>query len=407
MSLEIRPITDDEVERSEFISAYSFNNAERRDLASAVERSRKFYPKEWTLASFENGEMTAFLRVLPHAMRINGGALSFGAVGPVVTSPEHRRKGHVGALLRQAIADMRERGQSISGLGTPHPNLYRRYGWEIAGSERNYSFAPKDIALLAQPSERGRFRLLAPDDWSQADRVYRRWSAHRNGALHRGQLWWQQAIFAVSQPSPPDVAVWEDGSGEVQGYVVYFQPTAAEVREYMGPFWVRELVAITPDAYLNLILYLCRHDLPEKIRWTAPMDDPFFSTIADNYKIEVQVRYGLLLRICDAEAALRQRLSAKPDLDCALTLRLTDASAPWNEGTWHVQQSNGEVHVEASTGEPDLTMSTTALGPIFNGYLSATASALAGLITARTEDVLATADAFFAATSPPFTADPF
>ncbi|MCH8816080.1 MAG: hypothetical protein IH957_13510, partial [Chloroflexi bacterium] len=57
MSLEIRPITDEEVEQAEFITAYSFNSQERRNLTPAVERSRQFYPTEWSLASFENGEM--------------------------------------------------------------------------------------------------------------------------------------------------------------------------------------------------------------------------------------------------------------------------------------------------------------------------------------------------------------
>ncbi|MEX2158468.1 MAG: GNAT family N-acetyltransferase [Dehalococcoidia bacterium] len=407
MSVDIRPITDDEVERAEFIINYSFNNAERSDLARAVERTRQLIPNEWTLASFEDGEMTAYIRTVPFAMRINGRALSFGGVGPVVTSPEHRRKGHVGLLLRRAIEDMRERGQSISGLGTPHPALYRRYGWEIAATFRLYSFAPKDVTLIAQPSERGRFRILSLDDWSQADRVYRQWGAKRNGPLHRGQVWWQQAIFSGSQPTPADVALWEDGTGEPQGYVVYYQPTGSDVSPETGNFWVRELVALTADAYLNLVLYLCRHDLPEKIVWTAPMDDPLYSVVSDTYKVDARVRYSTLLRICDVQAALTQRAPARDELDCALTLRLTDSTAPWNEGTWRVELSGGEMHVEASTDEPDLSMSTTALVPIFNGYLSATASALAGLITARNEEALATADEMFATLSPPYNADPF
>ncbi|MCH8902152.1 MAG: GNAT family N-acetyltransferase, partial [Chloroflexi bacterium] len=113
MTLEIRPITDDEVERAEFITMYSFDSPERRDMAAAVERARRIFSNDWSLASFEDGEMTAFIRVVPFAMRVNGRGLSFGAVGPVVSAPEHRRKGHVGALLRRSLADMRERGQVL------------------------------------------------------------------------------------------------------------------------------------------------------------------------------------------------------------------------------------------------------------------------------------------------------
>ncbi len=405
MSLEIRPIREDEIERAEFITAYSFNQPERRDLASLVERARRFYSTEWSLASFEDGEMTAFVRVLPSMIRINGRGLPFGAVGPVVSSPEHRRKGHVGALLRRALEVMRERGQVLSGLHTPHPNLYRRYGWEIASIRRQYGFAPKDIALIAQPGERGRFRMLSPDDWAQADRLYRRHSARRNGPLHRIEVWWREAVFGGSQPAASDVALWENGQGEPEGYVVYAQPTRPE--RFMPDFWVRELVALSTDAYLNLVLYLLRHDVAPKITWSAPPDDPFVSVVDDATKVKIEEEYDLMLRVSDVEGALRLRPPADPERSLSLTLRVTDRSAPWNGGTWRAEVADGAVNVERTSREADIALSATTLAPVFNGYLSPSGAALAGLATARSEEALAAADAFFATLYPPFCADGF
>lgn len=405
MSLEIRPITNDEVEQAEFIVAYSFNNPERLDLTRAVERSRKFFPTEWSLASFEDGEMTAFVRVLPFAMRINGRGLSFGAVGPVVTLPQHRRKGHVGALLRRALSDMRDRGQVLSGLHTPHPALYRRYGWEIASTQRVYSFPPKEIHLLAQPSERGRTRMLKPDDWPEADRVYRLHSAKRNGPIHRGEVWWRETIFAQSQPTPGDVALWESGHGEPQGYIVYHQQLQHDPD--MPRFWVRELVALSTDAYLNLLLYLLRHDLPAEISWAAPLDDPFLSLVEDARKVKVREDVAVLLRICDVESALKQRPPAHPGHDVSLALEVSDSSAPWNEGVFRVEVADGAVNVERTKAGPGLSLSATALAPLFNGFLSPRGAALAGLVKARNEEALAAADAFFATLYPPFCADGF
>ena len=405
MSLEIRPITDDEIERAEFITAYSFNSPRLRDLAAAAEEARRFYRNEWSLASFESGEMTAFIRVLPFAMRINGRGLPFGAVGPVVTAPEHRRKGHVGKLLRQALADMRERGQVLSGLHTPHPTLYRGYGWEVSSVHREYRFAPKEVTLQAQPSERGRFRMLKPDDWAEADRIYRLHSADRSGALHRFELWWRESIFAASQPLTGDVALWENGAGEPQGYVVYYQPTDQSANS--GGFWVRELVALSADAYLNLILYLLRHDIVSEIMWTAPPYDPFLSLVDDATKVKVREQYDLLLRICDVEGALKLRPPAFVDQPTALTLQIEDSSAPWNEGAWRLETADGVSNVEKVSGEADLTLSATTLAPLFNGYLSPSGAALAGFISARDERALAKADAFFATAYPPFCADGF
>lgn len=405
MSLEIRPLKADEVEQAAFIQTYSFNEPDRYNLARAVEFA-KFFSLDWSLASFEEGEMTAWLRTVPFSQRINGHGLSFGAVGPVVSLPQHRRKGHVGALLRRSLSEMRERGQVLSGLHTPHPTLYQRYGWEIASVERVYKFPPKDTTLKIQPGERGRARMLKPDDWAQADRVYRLHSARRNGPLHRVEVWWRQAIFGGGdQPGPSDVALWEDGRGEPQGYVVYHQPTQ---RDPGTPaFLVRELVALTTDAYLNLILYLLRHDLPPEITWIAPPDDPFRSLVDDATKLKVEERYDLMLRVCDVEAALKLRTPAYPGSSPPLTFQVTDRSAPWNEGAWRMHVENGAVNVEKTDGEPDLTLSATTLAPLFNGFLSPTSAALAGRVTARNEEVLAAADALFATLYPPYCADGF
>ena len=406
MTLEIREITENEVEASEFISAYSFNNPERRDLTKAVERSKQFYPASWSLASFEDGEMTAFVRSIPFAARLNGHGLSYAAVGPVVSLPQHRRKGHVGAILRQFLEQMRENGQVLSGLHTPHPTLYQRYGWEIASLWRTFKFPPKEIQFKTEPKERGYIRMLKADDWAQADRVYRQHSAKRNGPLHRGEVWWREAIFGSGfSPEPSDVALCEDGSGEPQGYVVYYQPQRPQANE--PQFWIREVVALTTDAYLNLLLYIVRHDLPREIAFNAAPDDPFYSLVDDARHVKIEEGYDLMNRVVDAEAALKVRPPASPELDLEFTLRLSDRSAPWNEGTWLVKQANGEVAVEKTDSEPNLTMSTTTLAPIYNAFITPTAAAFAGRVEADSEAALATADAFFATLHPPFCSDGF
>ncbi len=406
MSLEIRQITDEEVEASEFITAYSFNSPERRDLTKAVERSKSFYPTGWSLASFEDGEMTAFVRSIPFAARINGRGLSYAAVGPVVSLPQHRRKGHVGAILRQFLEQMRENGQVLSGLHTPHPTLYQRYGWEIASMAHTFKFPPKEIHFKSEPKDRGYIRMLKADDWAQANRVYRLHSAKRNGPLHRGEVWWRQAIFGGGfLPDPSDVALWEDATGEPQGYVVYYQPARPQPHE--SEFWVREIVALTTDAYLNLLLYIVRHDLPKEIAINAAPDDPFYSLVDDARHVKVEEGYDLMNRIVDVEAALKLRPPANPELDLEFALQLSDRTAPWNEGTWLVNQSDGEIAVEKTNAAANLKMSTMTLAPLYNGFLTPTAAAFAGRVEADSEESLATADAFFATLHPPFCSDGF
>ena len=206
-------------------------------------------------------------------------------------------------------------------------------------------------------------------------------------------------------PDPSDVALWEDASGEPQGYAVYIQPARPVANA--AQFWVREIVALTTDAYLNLLLYIVRHDLPREIEINAAPDDPFYSLVDDARHVKVEEGYDLMNRIVDVEAALKLRPPANPDADLELTLQLSDRTAPWNEGTWHIKQSNGEVAVEKTDTAPDLTLSTTTLASLYNGFLSPSAAAFAGRVEATSDEALATADKFFATLYPPFCSDGF
>jgi predicted acetyltransferase len=170
---------------------------------------------------------------------------------------------------------------------------------------------------------------------------------------------------------------------------------------------VREIVALTTDAYLNLLLYIVRHDLPREIAINAAPDDPFISLVDDARHVKIEEGYDLMNRIVDVEAALKVRPPANPELDAEFTIKLSDRSAPWNEGTWLVKQANGEVEVEKTDGEANLTMSTTTLAPLYNGFLTPTAAAFVGRVEADSEKSLAIADAFFATLYPPFCSDGF
>jgi predicted acetyltransferase len=407
MSLEIRTITSDEIEAAERISTEAFGG-NSRNMTEAVERARRFYQPDWYLGAFEDGEMTSMMRILPFAMRINGRAIPFGAVSPVANSPLHRRKGHTGAMLRHSLELMRERGQWLSGLYTPHPAFYRRYGWEIACDEREYSFKPKDFSATTEPSQRGRLRTIMPDDWHQLDRVYRLHSSARNGPLHRPEVWWRNSTLneAAIPPGgiPADAVIWETDGGEPQGYVVFTQPTQGE---FAGSVVVRELAALSSDAYLNLLTFLAMHDIHREVRIFAPADDPMLVVFGDADKLNVSERYTVLLRIVDVEGALRSRPVADPELRTALTLEVTDASARWNAGTWRVEAGEGAVSAERSPGEGEIRLDARVLATLFNGYIAPSKAAVSGLLHAESDDALRRADAFFRPLHPPYFPDRF
>jgi predicted acetyltransferase len=123
--------------------------------------------------------------------------------------------------------------------------------------------------------------------------------------------------------------------------------------------------------------------------------------------LKVGEEYDMMLRICDVEAALRQRAQAHPEHRSALTIGVTDTSASWNEGRWRVEANEDGVAVERTDADADLSLSATTLAPLFNGFLSPSAAALTGRVTVRDENALNDADTFFATLYRPYNADPF
>lgn len=404
MALEIRTISSDEIEQAQMISMYAFGSSDRFNPGQAIEQTKRFFQPDWHLCAFEDGEMTSMMRMLPFAMRINGRALPFAAVGPVANSPLHRRKGHTGALLRKSLEVMRERGQWLSGLYTPHPAFYRRYGWEVASDERLYTFKPKDCHLAAEPSQRGQMRWVRPDEWQELDRVYRHHSAQRNGPLHRGEVWWRNSVLNETGNPRSDAAIWETDAGEPQGYVVFFSPTQGEDA---GRIVTREFAAATPDAYLNLITFLAQHDIYRDIKVMAPSDDPLPLLFTDAERLQIAQHYSVMLRIVDVEAALRSHPLADPTTEAAFTLQVRDGSAPWNEGTYAVRAAEGVATVERVEGDGQLAIDARALAPVFNGYVTPSQAAGSGLLQVREESALPEAARFFAVSQRPYFPDRF
>lgn len=408
MTLDIRPIRDEELDQAEFMIAYAFNTDGRANLTDAGERSKRIYPNNWTLAAFDDGEMVAFMRILPFAIRINGRGLPMGGVTFVSTLPQHRRRGYVGQTLRRALSDMRDRGQSLSGLFTPHPALYRRYGWEIASSWRSVEFAPKDVVLREQPREQGRMRMAGPDDWQQMDRVYRAHCRDRTGALHRPELWWREGVFGGLGPfgrQQLDAVVWSDAKGEPQGYIIYGQMSSSGFND-QSRLYVRELVALTTDAYLNLAQVPLRHDLAGLVYWAIAPDDPLCALVENGEKLKVEDHYGILLRVVDVAAALAVRPPGAEHVE-PFTFALTDRSAPWNEGAWRVEAAEGQSSVERTESAAELSLDAPTLSALFAGYLSPSNAALVGLIDVQRPEALAAADRFFGTSYPPYCSDLF
>jgi predicted acetyltransferase len=401
--VEFRPLRPEEIEQASYVEAVAFYG---EPTARRTELIRRYLPPDWTVAAFVNGRLVAEVRTMPTARRINGGAIGYGAVGPVVCLAEHRRKGYVGRLLRMSLERMQEQGIAMSGLYTPHDALYRRYGWERAEGKKRYVFQARDIGLRLR-GQAGTLEPVKADDWQRLDAVYRRYAELRNGPLDRPEPWWREMVlYDHLQNKPRDALLWLEGRGRAQGFIVYsWAPMGTEPMAGHELF-VRDMVALTSDAYLGLWQHLLAHDIARRIVVHASLHDPFPELVVDPWKLEVQQGEGAMIRIVDVEQALALRPYCGQG-SISFTMRVIDSDAPWNDGVWRVEADQGRMQAKRSEADPDLEVSVNFLASLFTGFIRADRAAGVGMLKVNREQALAQAQEAFAVSHPPYCDDFF
>ncbi len=408
MAIDIRPVAEEDLGRAHFIMAYSFTSDRSHEARERLKHVEAMGP---TIALYEDGQMAACLRILPLRMLIHGASIPLAGVSSVACLPEHRRKGYAGQLLQHALALMREQGQPLSSLWTPHPTLYRRYGWMIASSALRYSFDPKDIAPANPAPPEGSAYRVTEEDWPTVAGVYRRFAAPRNGYLDRDEQWWKEAFFRRlydEKRRPNDVAVWADGKGQPRGYLAYF---SAREHRLAGPpsdsLALQEFVALDSAAYLGLLRYLLAHDLAEEIAWFGPIDEPFIAAIDEPGRVKRAHHYGFMLRIVDLEKAIAARPPSAETLEGSFTVHIADPSAPWNRDLWRIGCSDGRLAASKADGTPDLSTDAAAFAAMYNGFLRPSEAARSGLAEVSDPKAAALADRILAADYPPYSSEFF
>jgi predicted acetyltransferase len=303
---------------------------------------------------------------------------------------------------------MREQGIPLSGLHTPHDDLYRRYGWERAEGNKRYVFRAKDVSLRLR-GHPGTLEPVTGDDWQRLDAVYRGYAGPRNGPLDRPEPWWREVIlYDHFQNRRRDAFLWLDGSGEAQGFIVYAPvPSGREPDgETSHDLLVRDMVALTSDAYLGLWQHLLAHDIAQRIVVWAPLHDPFADLVVDPWKMEVHRSHGAMIRVVDVEQALAQRPYCGRGA-VSFTMRVVDPGAPWNDGVWQVEAGEGRMQAQRTGAEADIELSVNFLSPLFTGFIRPDHAAEVGMLKVNRRETLAQAQEAFAVSHPPYCNDWF
>ncbi len=89
-----------------------------------------------------------------------------------------------------------------------------------------------------------------------------------------------------------------------------------------------------------------------------------------------------------------------------MTVAITDAAAPWNQGTWRIENGDGKLSAKKVAGAGDRSMEAATFAGVYDGYMKASEAVRSGLADGDAE-AARVADRLFASEYPPNGSDFF
>ena len=334
---------------------------------------------------------------------VPGGArLATGAVSRVGVLPTHRRRGLATGLMRALIDDAVERNFALLSLRASEAVIYRRYGFGVAGDYCAVELLPARATPVAGATDVGSFAIVDPAELlDTVPPLYDRVAHRRPGIITRpSSHWWRRYLRAAIERSAGSFVVAHyDVGGEPDGYVHYTVKWDDEHADGpTGAGEIHDLFGGDDSVELGLWNYIL--DLDLVTRWKAderPVDDLVRVALRDERAYRLRsLDDEQWLRLIDVDAALRAR-TYRP-ASGSVTIGVSDAILPTNDGTWRVTAEGAE----RTDDEPDLATDITTLSAAYLGGRSWSMLAGTGAVDVKRDDAVAVADTLFASHPLPF-----
>jgi predicted acetyltransferase len=363
---------------------------------SSMEKRREFYTDHprFDLRDVRVGELdgqiVASCVLYPLTAFVRGQRVPFIGVGSVAVAPEHRRRGIGEAMMRSALREMRQRGNSFSILYAFRGSYYRKLGYGTIEIVQPLAISPNN---LPSSDEVRRTRRLMLPDRPAVQALYDRVASQGHFTIERTAEWWMRRLWNY----PGDWIVYEGRRrGQIEGYLYY------EIDSTEGPFrlamTLTEVVAATPEAHRGLVGHLASLcDQVKEIHYAAPSDNAWLAQLktAQNLRPGAEiglvldtgnVANGAMLRITDVKSAL-EIFPVSPLARGEIVLEVEDAVLPQNSRAFRVSAREGRLKVRPDTPSrgvrprlPRLRVPADQLGPLLAGTLSPTRAAETGLV---------------------------
>ncbi|MGH3447154.1 MAG: GNAT family N-acetyltransferase [Nocardioidaceae bacterium] len=342
------------------------------------------------LGVYDGDTLVGSARLRPFQQFWGGRPLPMSGVASVGVAPEYRGRGAATTLMRAVAVRGRDLGEPVSALYPATFTLYRKLGWEIAGSRYRYRIDTSALRGLGGRVQDVPVRPATPDDADTVNALIH--AAYANGVASgpRGyseaetrDLLANPGLFCYLAERGFVAYGWEEGN---EGGSLSVRHLAGTDEQTLRALWATvgsgSSTAKTVRAYLG----------PQ---------DPLQLLLSEEIAHETeQTRW--MLRVLDLEAAIARRgFPAGVRLEVPITIE--DEVLQECAGSWLLRVADGRGAVSRRDGSAlgsqsaDLQLGATGLAALYAGTPTATLRA-AGLATGGDPAYDAALDSAFAAT---------
>ena len=345
----------------------------------------------------EDGISVGVLLARFHRMFWGGRPVPASQLSGLSIGAEHRGRGAAGELLRAYLEETHDRGAGLCTLFPATVPLYRRAGFEYAGTWTLYGARARHLPSAWPPGYRARPGPV--DDPAPLQERFARLAPLRNGQVDRDADWWRHYLLADRGHGPPQVFLI-DGPDGPDGWAVLKLSEQVTGVDVAPTAQVIDWDAGSEGGWRSLLALAAGFaSLDATVNWKGPEPEPLALLMEEQDLRQVR-QQRWMLRVVDVPTAFSAR--GHPEwLVGRLTVRVKDEVCPWVDGTWSIEVEQGEGK-GARVAEEDGAARTTARGlaALFAGYVEPRRLAELGLVRGLTATDLGFLEALHAGPRP-------
>lgn len=366
------------------ITATAFRSGSRyRELIKKIEQSAGCPlpdpaledPARQVWGAVIDEKLVSVLTAISFSMRFETQAIPMCGVGGVATLPEYRRLGAIRGLMSEMLRSYRKKGFVFSYLFPFSFSYYSQFGYAPGCQRFDVSYP---VNKLSCHKENGHVRHVSGlSDLETIAAIYRRFTAHTNGAVLRSRSTWEKMLKRDAEADQTHTYVWQDLEGCDRAWISFTTQCENNASELTIDDWASDSI----DGLTGLLAFLTRFASDYKtVHMRLPIDIDLTRLFPEANALECRFRTYGQIRLLDVKKALDCLLRPNwlidevkhrtGSLDRFLRLNVTDDFLPENHGVY-IFDLTGEqkvIHKQPDEREAvDLTCDIRPLATLLLG----------------------------------------